>query len=211
MKRPELIPNWLAWARELQSLAQYGLRYATDVYERKRYERIREIAAEIVSSNGNFDPSAVTELLEGEEGDPTPKVDVRGVVFQEDAILLVQEKSDNGRWTLPGGWADVGESPTEAVEREVLEESGFRVKANKLLSLYDRDRQGHPPGLFHIYKLFFLCEILGGGASDSIETEGAAFFREKEIPELSVARVTAKQIKNFFDHLRNPDRQTDID
>lgn len=106
---------------------------------------------------------------------------------------------------------DVGESPSEAVEREVLEESGFQVKTKKLLSLYDRDRQGHPPGLFHIYKLFFLCELLGGEASESEETEGAAFFSEHEIPELSVARVTAKQISHFFDHLRHPDWQTDID
>lgn len=206
-----MIPKWLSWARELQSLAQYGLRYAADVYERKRYERIREIAAEIVSSKADVDLAAVTKLLEDQEGDPTPKVDVRGVVFQDEAILLVRERADAGRWTLPGGWADVGESPSEAVEREVFEESGFQVRTKKLLSLYDRDRQGHPPGLFHIYKLFFLCELLGGEATESDETEGAAFFKENEIPELSIARVTEKQISHFFDHLRHPEWQTDID
>lgn len=206
-----MIPKWLSWARELQSLAQYGLRYAADVYERKRYERIREIAAEIVSSKADVDLAAVTKLLEVQEGDPTPKVDVRGVVFQDEAILLVRERADAGRWTLPGGWADVGESPSEAAEREVLEESGFHVKTKKLLALYDRDRQGHPPGLFHIYKLFFLCELLGGEASESDETEGAAFFKENEIPELSIARVTEKQVSRFFDHLRHPEWQTDID
>ncbi|MDO9348593.1 MAG: NUDIX domain-containing protein, partial [Anaerolineales bacterium] len=135
----------------------------------------------------------------------------RGVVFREDAILLVRELFDQ-KWTLPGGWADVNESPSTAVVREIQEEAGFETHAVKLLAVYDRTKQGHlPQHPFSAYKLFFRCEITGGAPSESIETSGAAFFREGEIPELSLARVTPLQITRMFEHYRHPEWPTDFD
>lgn len=155
-------------------------------------------------------------MVSGEEGYATPKVDVRGVVFRldpssgRDSILLVRELRD-GLWTLPGGWADVDDSPAEATVREVYEESGYQTRAVKLLACYDRNKHGHPPYGFHIYKLFFQCEPLGGEASGSIETADAAFFCEDGIPALSLPRVTPEQIARFFAHRRHPEWPTDFD
>ena len=127
-------------------------------------------------------------------------------------ILLVQEVADCGRWTLPGGWADVNETPSEAVVKEVLEESGFETRVVKLLAVYDREKQGHiPPLPFHIYKLFFLCEITGGSACAQGETSAVDFFGEHEIQELSVSRVNEKQVRWIFLHARNPEQPTDFD
>ena len=147
-----------------------------------------------------------------EFGYATPKVDVRGVVFNGSKILLVKEVADNGRWTLPGGWADVNETPSQAVVKEVLEESGFETQAVKLLAVYDREKQGHiPPLPFHIYKLFFLCEIIGGCAQANGETSEVAFFGSHEIPELSKSRVNEKQLRRFFQHEKNLNQPTDFD
>ena len=147
-----------------------------------------------------------------EEGYATPKVDVRGVTFRDDRILLVRELLDGGRWTLPGGWADVNDRPSEAVEREVWEESGYRVRATKLLAVYDRRFHGHqPPHPHGIYKLFFLCDLLGGEPTASVETADAAFFAEDEIPELSISRTTRPQLQRCFAHHRNPSLPTDFD
>jgi ADP-ribose pyrophosphatase YjhB (NUDIX family) len=137
-------------------------------------------------------------------------VDVRGVVFRGDAVLLVKERAD-GRWSVPGGWADVYDSPSEATVREVYEESGYRTRAVKLLALYDRVRQGHPPHPFHTYKVFFQCEVLGGSPEESVETAGAEFFSEDNLPELSTGRVTTAQIRRFFEHYRRPEMPTDFD
>jgi ADP-ribose pyrophosphatase YjhB (NUDIX family) len=203
-------PKWLDWTQRLQAIAQCGLTYTKNPFEIERYEAVQQIAAEIVSAYCDLDPEQVRVLFDSESGYATPKVDVRGVVFCDDAILLVRELRDN-RWTLPGGWADIGDSPAEATEREVREESGYVVRAVKLLACYDRNRHGHPPFIFHIYKLFFQCELLGGKPVDSAETSEARFFGEDDIPELSLPRVTPAQIKRFFDHYRHPDWPTDFD
>jgi ADP-ribose pyrophosphatase YjhB (NUDIX family) len=202
--------QWLAWAQRLEALAQSGLAYSENPFDRERYEAVRRIAAEMVAGCTGADPNLVDDLFAGQAGYATPKVDVRGVVFRDDAILLVKERTD-GRWTLPGGWADVGESPAEATEREVYEESGYRARAVKLLALYDRNRHGHTPYIFHIYKVFFRCELLGGEPTQSIETAGVGFFREDSLPELSLGRVTPDEIARFFEHLRHPDWPTDFD
>jgi ADP-ribose pyrophosphatase YjhB (NUDIX family) len=204
-------PKWLEWARNLQALAQAGLTYTENPFDRERYVKIRQIAAEIMATYTEADLARIDKLFKEEQGYQTPKVDVRGVVFKDDQILLVQELSDQGRWTLPGGWADVNESPGEAVVRETYEESGYRTRAVKLLALYDRSRHAHPPMALYAYKLFFLCELIGGAPMASIETDGAAFFPERAIPELSVARVTRAQIARFFEHHRHPDWPTDFD
>jgi ADP-ribose pyrophosphatase YjhB (NUDIX family) len=205
-----MVPKWLEWAQRLQAIAQSGLAYTENPFERERYEMVREIAAEMVAARGDLPVERVRELYDAQSGYATPKVDVRGVVFGGDAILLVKERRD-GRWTLPGGWADVNDSPAEATVREVYEESGYRTRAVKLLACYDRNKHGHPPYGFHIYKLFFQCELLGGTAAQSIETAGADFFPEDQIPPLSLPRVTPAQIARFFQHQRHPEWPTDFD
>jgi ADP-ribose pyrophosphatase YjhB (NUDIX family) len=202
--------KWLRWARELQALAQSGLAYSKNPFEIERYEKVREIAIEMMAEHSDLDVGRIRDIFASESGYATPKVDVRGVVFKEGAILLVKELRD-GRWTLPGGWADVNDSPAEATVREIYEESGYRTRAVKLLACYDRSKHSHPPYGFHIYKLFFQCELIGGGPADSVETSDAAFFSEDEIPELSLPRVTPAQIARFFEHYRHPEWSTDFD
>jgi ADP-ribose pyrophosphatase YjhB (NUDIX family) len=204
-------PRWLEWARRLISQAQSGLTYSSNPYDIERYQAVRVIAEEMLAAQTGTELPVIKNLIESQAGYATPKVDVRGVVFQNDAVLLVREMADGGLYTLPGGWVDVGEPPSRAAEREVWEESGYKVKAVKLLALLDRDRHGHPPHPFHIYKLFFLCELMGGAAKDSYETSGASFFKEDAIPPLSVGRVTEEEIRRLFVHHRQPDLPTDFD
>ncbi|MBD2463137.1 NUDIX hydrolase [Oscillatoria sp. FACHB-1407] len=204
--------QWLKWAQKLQAIAQCGLTYSQNPFDIDRFQQVQQIAAEIMATHSNVEPNLVLDLFKRETGYATPKVDVRGAVFQNDKILLVKEKFD-GLWTLPGGYVDVGEPPSLAVEREVYEESGYQTRAVKLLALYDRDhpRHNHPPFEHHIYKLFFLCELLGGSPIDNVETEEATFFAEDEIPDLSLSRVMPAQISRLFAHYRHPDWQTDFD
>ncbi len=204
------IPQWLDWAQRLQAIAQSGLTYTQNVFEIERYKAVRRIAAEIVAAHSNMSSEETEVIFEQEKGYATPKIDVRGVVFQDDKILLVKELKD-GKWTLPGGWCDVGETPSRATEREVYEESGYRVRATKLLAVYDRNLHDHPPTLMHIYKLFFLCELLGGEATTSIETGGAEFFAQDTLPPLSTGRTTESELHRFFEHLRHPEWPTDFD
>ncbi len=165
----------------------------------------------MLAAGSGLEQSVIAGLLEKETGYATPKVDVRGVVFREDKLLLVRERSD-GKWTLPGGWADVCASPAENVVREVFEESGFSVRATKILAVFDRSKHPHePPFAFHVYKLFVLCTITGGKAATSAETDSVGFFGEDEIPELSLTRVTPAQVSRMFEHHRLPDLPTDFD
>lgn len=205
-----MIPKWLEWSQRLQALAQSGLAYSKNPFEIERYEQIREIAAEIAAAHSNLDVPEIRAIFERQRWYATPKIDVRGVVFQEGKILLVKELKD-GCWTLPGGWCDVGEPPSLATEREVYEESGYRVKAIKLLALLDRNRHAHPPSLMHIYKIVFLCDLIGGSASTSIETGGAQFFSKGDLPPLSLPRVTEEQIDRFFAHHCHPEWPTEFD
>lgn len=204
--------EWLEWSQRLQAIAQNGLTYSDNPYDIERYHQIREIAAEIMASRSTLEPAQVVDLFKQEEGYATPKVDVRAAVFHDNQILLVKEREDNC-WTLPGGWVDVGESPSLAIVREVEEEAGYQTRVVKLLAVYDRNhpRHGHPPLRHHIYKLFFQCEIIGGAPTDSHETEAAAFFEEDKIPELSLTRVVPTQIDRLFEHLRHPEWATDYD
>ena len=204
-------PKWLGWAKSLQAIAQNGLTYALNEFDIERYNEIRNIAAEMMASNSEGDLEFIKDLFLNVEGYATPKVDVRGVVFKDDKILLVKEKSDGG-WTLPGGWADPNETPSESVEREVFEESGFVVKSKKILAVYDRAKQGHtPPFPFHVFKIFFLCQLNGGTKTTSNETDDVDFFDENNLPELSKARVLKKQIERLFEFYRNPDLPADFD
>ena len=205
-------PQWLRWARELQAVAQIGQTFVGDNhFDRERYVRIQQIAAEMMAAGTGLDVRAVAAFFDAEEGYATPKVDVRGVVFDGDRLLLVREASD-GLWTLPGGWADVNEAPGPATVREVREESGFETRAAKLLAVFDRSLHAHePPFPYHVYKLFVRCDLVGGAATPSHETTAVAFATEDELPPLSVSRVTEQQIRRMFDHRRHPDWPTDFD
>jgi ADP-ribose pyrophosphatase YjhB (NUDIX family) len=203
-------PKWLQWAKALQTMSQTGLTYAKDPYDIARYEAMREIAFEMMATHAQTDITHVRDFFQDERGHATPKVDVRAAIFRHNTILLVRERSD-GCWTLPGGWADVGESPGEAITREVFEESGYQVRVTRLLAVYDRNKHGHPPHAYHIYKLFFECEIVGGSPVESSETDGVAFFAEDALPALSITRVTPAQIQRLFELHRNPALATDFD
>ncbi|MBN1818186.1 MAG: NUDIX hydrolase [Sedimentisphaerales bacterium] len=204
-------PQWIQWAKELVAIAQNGLTYTESHYERERYERVRQIAVDMISAGTGIQSRELLSLYAGENGYATPKVDVRGVVFRDNQILLVKEAVDNG-WTLPGGWADPCQSPAEAVVREVWEESGFDVKATRLLAVYDRSKHAHRPLMpFHIYKLFILCEIVGGAAQSSHETLDVGFFAEDRIPELSISRSLPEQIRRMFEYHRDPTLPVDFD
>jgi ADP-ribose pyrophosphatase YjhB (NUDIX family) len=203
-------PDWLRWVKRLQAIAQDGLTYSRDDYDLERYEKLREIAAEIMAAHSTGELEDARSLLELETGPATPKVDVRAAAFDGERVLLVRERED-GRWSLPGGWADVGETPAEAAVREVYEESGYRVRAVRLISAYDRDRHEHPPIPYHVYKLVFLCETLDETPTRAMDAEGVGFFGEHELPDLSLSRVTPAQIKRFFEHHRRPELPADFD
>ena len=204
-------PSWLRWAKGLQAIAQNGLTYATDVYDRERYQAVREVAAEMMAERSETDTDSVLQLFSQETGYATPKVDVRGAVFRDDAILLVREVGD-GRWSLPGGWADVNVSPSENIVREIAEESGFETKVRKLAAVLDRGKHPHVPAMpYHIYKLFFICEITGGAPKPNHEIHEVGFFQEDAIPELSLGRVLPCQIDRMFAHWRQPDLPTEFD
>lgn len=198
-------PNWLDWAKRLQAIAQNGLTFAEDHFDVERYEQVRQIAAEMLAAKTGAKTQDVLDLFVREKDYATPKVDVRGAAFREGRILLVKECSD-GKWALPGGWADVGESPSESVEREVWEESGFTVKAKRLAAVYDRSKHPHRPLMhYHVYKLFFICEIAAGEATTSNETEEVAFFDENNLPELSITKTLPEQIARMFEYYRRPE------
>ena len=201
----------LEWSRTLLTIAEEGLAYGGDPFDRARCEKIRILAADMAGRASGEDAGRILGLFAGDEGYATPKVDVRGVAFREGRILLVSERMDGGRWTLPGGWADLGASPAENVVREVREESGYETRAVRLLAVYDRSRHPHPPRYFSAYKMFFLCQILGGSPNRSLETEGARFFPEDGLPELSVERTTEGQIRRMFELSRRPDLPADFD
>ena len=203
-------PKWLDWARELQAIAQNGLTFSRDVFDIERYEAVRRIAAEMMAGHSTVPADRILELFRKEDGYATPKVDCRGFAARDDKVLLVRERSD-GLWTLPGGWVDVGDAPSEAVEREFREESGYHARAVKLAAVYDRDRHGHPPLANSIYKLFFICEIVGGEPVENAEVDGIGFFAEDDLPKLSVTRITSEEIARCFEHHRNPEMPTDFD
>lgn len=201
--------NQVEWAKQIAALAKTGLNYARDHYDEERYRQLLEIAAEMLADAADAEASRIKLILAADDGYITPKVDVRGAVFRDGKILLVREAVD-GRWTLPGGWADVGDAPSQAVEREIREESGYEAKATKLLALEDRKRR-HPPSANEVYKAAFLCELIGGEARASAETTAVAWFGEDDLPPLSEGRVTEEQIRRWFRHWRQPDLPTEFD
>ncbi len=204
-------PQWLSIARELRAISQTGLAFTADGFDRQRYERVRELSASMLAQGSGESYAAMIEILRKDFGYATPKVDVRGAAFVDGRVLLVREISD-GKWTLPGGWADVNQSPAECVSREIAEESGFEAKPLKLAAVRDYHKSGHPPrSIDSIYKLFFICEITGGSARVSDETSDVAFFARDDLPPLSLGRTTSAQIDRMFQHAQHPELPTDFD
>jgi len=206
-------PDWLTWTREMQAIAQTGLTFVKDPYDRERYEHLRELSSRIMATHTGADVARIEALFAGETGYATPKIDVRGAAFDaEGRILMVREVADGGRWTLPGGWADVNLTPAENVAKEVFEESGYSVTVEKLAAVWDRTRQGHAPGLFSCAKFFFLCRIDGGTPATSLETSEIGFFAERDLPvDLSLGRVLPRQIGRMFAHARDPSLPTEFE
>ena len=205
-----MIDTRLELARRLHALARTGLHFCGNEYDRQRYEEIERIAAELLAGHDPADRDALLALWRGETGYVTPKVEVRGATFRDGRVLLVRETAD-GRWTLPGGWADVNESPSQAVEKEIEQESGFRARAVKLAALYDRSRHGHGESLFHGWKAFFLCEITGGEARGSYETDAVGYFAPDDLPPMSLGRSTPRQVARMLEHWRERALPTDFD
>ncbi len=201
---------WNSLAQRIQAIAQTGLAYATSPYDVERYTELSTIAASMLAGPEPERIALAEEWFAREHGYATPRVDTRAAVFNQNRLLLVRERAD-GRWALPGGWAEVGQSPAQSVEREVREESGYLVRAVKLLACWDRNKHSHPPIPFHAYKLVFRCELLGGASTPSAETTDAAFFAEDQIPPLSLTRTLPEQIQFLFGSLRNPDAPTAFD
>ncbi len=205
-----MLPKWLDWMRRLQATSQTGLAYARNEYDIERYQAVMRIAAEIAAAHTAEAYDSIDDMFSEQVGYATPKIDVRGAVFLNQRILLVRERAD-GLWTLPGGWADVGDTPAHAVEREISEEAGISARASKLLAVYDRDSHNHPPMPFAIYKLFFLCEMTGGTPQAQDETTAVGFFAHDELPPLSLGRVNQAQIDRCFAHHRDRALPTEFD
>ncbi len=198
-------PDWIALSRELKAIAEAGLRYSDGPYDRERYERLHELAS--------LPMQAVAPEFKWpqEFGYATPKVDIRAAVIDDqDRILLVQESS-TGEWTLPGGWADLNVSPAENAVKEVREESGMEVEVVKLMALWDKDKQGHPRQPEHVYKLVFLCRLLGGKLTTSLETSGADFFHAEDLPPLCPHRAARHYLDLAWRHAADPSLPTAFD
>ncbi len=206
-------PDWLVWAREIQGLAQSGLAFSRDPYDLDRYRALQRLSARIMSEHTGAAVERIETLFEAETGYATPKVGVRGAVFDDDGrILMVRETEDNHRWTLPGGWADVNQTPSQSVVREVFEESGYRVRAVKLAAVWDRARQLQPTMAFSVVRMFFICALEGGEPTTSLETSEVGWFGESELPEdLSVRRTSRFHIERMFAHWREPGLVTEFD
>lgn len=201
---------WSSLAERIQAIAQNGLTYATTPYDVERYSELSTIAASMSAGPEPQRIALAAELFTTERGYATPRLDVRAAVFAESRVLLVRERAD-GCWALPGGWAEVGQSAAESIEREVREESGYIVKAMKLLACWDRNKHPHPPIPPHAYALVFRCELLGGAPSTTGDTTEVGFFAEDQIPELSLTRTLPEQIGFVFQCLRDPDASTAFD
>jgi ADP-ribose pyrophosphatase YjhB (NUDIX family) len=203
--------DWLRWTRKAQALAQTGLAYSRDPFHRERFAELGELAAEMFARMAGAPQARLADLFGRQAGYATPKVETRGAIFREGKILLVRERSD-GRWTLPGGWADVNLSPSEAVAKEVREESGYLCRPVKLLAVLDGNKHGPDPDHpFHEYKLFIRCEITGGAPHGGVETSEAGFFAAEGLPPLSEARASEAHLRLMFAHAADPERPADFD
>jgi ADP-ribose pyrophosphatase YjhB (NUDIX family) len=203
------VPKWLGWAQEIFSLSQSGITYSGNQYDIERYKRLQEITAEIIASQSEISKETVLESFSMQAGYVTPKIDVRGAVVRDGKILLIQERAD-GKWAMPGGWADLGNAPASVAEREVWEESGFHVRAEKVVAVMDANRI-QPMEFYHAYKIIFLCKLLDGEPRISYETLAVEFFDPNNLPPLSTYRTNEDMLQEVFAHAENPNRATAFD
>ena len=196
--------KWLKWAIEIQSLAQAGLTYTDNVYDIERYERLREIAAEIIEEKSNISLEKVKDLFCNENGYQTPKIDTRAAIFKDDKILLTHE--NNGTWSLPGGWCDVLESVASNTIKEVKEETGLDVETIKIIAVQDRNKHNKPIYAYGVCKIFVLCNVIGGEFIENIETTEIKYFSLDEIPNnLAEEKTTKEQIEMCFEAYKSSD------
>lgn len=193
--------TWMDWAVELQFIAQAGLAYSRDPFDLERFQRIREISAEIMSRKTGLSLEHVKEVFCSETGFQTPKLDTRAAIFENDKILLVKEK--DGKWSLPGGWVDVNLSIRSNTEKEVREEAGLDVVAERIIALHDRNRHNPPPYAYGICKVFVLCRKTGGSFIPNTETVESRYFAPDELPKLSLAKNTPEQVLLCFEAYRD--------
>ena len=201
--------KWLEWAKELQFLAQAGLTYTTDDFDKDRYERIREIAAEIISMQSELPLEHVKSLFCNETGFQTPKLDTRAAIFADNKILLAKEK--NGTWSMPGGWVDVMQTIRSNTVKEVREEAGLDVEAVRLIALQDRNKHNEPPYAYNICKVFVLCKVLGGHFEPNMETVDSRYFGLDELPVLAEEKNTKEQIEMCFSAYKDEDWKVEFD
>ena len=190
------------WAKELQSLAQAGLYYGHDIYDKERYQRIREISAEMMLLRADVPAEKISGLFCGDTGYQTPKVDTRAAIFQDGKILLVCEK---GKWSVPGGWCEFNMSPADNAVKETKEEAGLDVAISKIIAVQDRDKHNLPPYAYGVVKIFYLCEVLGGSFSDNTETSESRYFSFEELPPLAEEKCSKEQIRMCFDAYQSKD------
>lgn len=201
--------KWIAWAREIFSMSQAGLTYSQNEFDIERYKRLQEITAEMIESQSGLSKESVLESFSMQAGYATPKIDVRGAVVHDNKILLIQERMD-GRWAMPGGWADLGNAPASVAEREVWEESGYHVKAEKVVAVIDANRI-EPMEFYHAFKIIFLCTLIGGEPQVSHETMAVDFFDMNNLPPLSLYRTDESMLREVFAHIQDPNRRTAFD
>ena len=194
-------------------MAQTGLTYAQDPHDRDRYHALRRLGARIMAAHTATDSTRIEALFAAETGYATPKIGARGAVFDtEGRVLLVREVADQHRWSLPGGWAEVNQTPAQSVAREIFEESGYHARPLKLAAVWDRARQALPPAPYSVVRLFFVCALEGGEPATSIETTGHGWFHEAEVPsDLSLGRTSPHHIARMFAHWREPGLPTEFD
>ena len=202
--------KWLKWAIEIQSLAQAGLTYIDNVYDIERYERLREIAAEIIEEKSNISLEKVKDLFCNENGYQTPKIDTRAAIFKDDKILLTHE--NNGTWAMPGGWCDVLESVKSNTKKEVKEETGLDVETIKIIAVQDRNKHNKPIYAYGVCKIFVLCNVIGGEFIENIETTEIKYFSLEEIPNnLAEEKTNNEQIEMCFKAYKDEKWQTQFD
>lgn len=202
--------KWLKWATEIQSIAQAGLTYSKDKYDIERFEQLRDLSAEIIGEYAEIEVEKVKDLLSKEIGYLTPKVDIRAAIIENDKVLLVKESID-GCWSMPGGWADVNLTISENILKECKEEAGAKVIPKKIVSILDKNKYNSPKSFESVYKIFVLCDLVEIKFKKNIETDESRFFSLDELPKLSLARNTRKQIEFCFDSYKNKNLDTIFD
>ncbi len=210
MQADHEVPQWLRWAREIHQIGQTGLYFTQNEFDRQRFQRLMDLAAEMINEHVEQPLEEIKAALCAQPGYITPKVDVRGAVFKDDRILMVREMLD-GLWSLPGGYADVNEAPSSMVEREILEETGIHAKARRVVGVYEANHDREPVNVFHCYKVLFLCDFQNGTPRPSYETTEVQFYRLDELPELSINRTQERHIREAFLQLHDPTRPAVFD